>query len=533
MTKKYLPPKLLYLAPLVLLLVSFIWSIGILKAQDEIKPGDVVINEVMWMGSNAHPADEWLELKNTTGKTINFSETPCSLYDVNGKKLVDINKGTISANGYFLIANRPKDFKFNNGKESALNIDPDILRNYSTSFLSNSELKLVLKNGAGDVIDTAGDGGKPLAGSYTSNQKWESMERNDPPGDGTLKESWHTATTSVNFDPGATEKGTPRSSNSLSTNQSPVLPPSIFLPQSEPEEEDIISLISIKEARQKEKDAEVLVQGIVTVLPGVLSANYIYIQDETAGIQLYFSKKVFPSLSLGQKVTALGRLSEAYNEKKINIQNNQDITILRQEKEPEPLKLKTGQVNEDYEGMLARVTGKIVEPRGNLFYLDDGSGKIKVYIKKETKIQKPKINQGEELEISGIVSQYKDSYRILPRKNEDLKTKDGKVLAQSNKTTQESKSKNKKGVGETGDEEEEIIDDTSSPQSSSQGEKVLGASLRRDNRPYWFILGGVVVLGIVGYLINDYQNQKRTGNSKIWSKVQKTILNWKKGMGKL
>jgi len=323
MNPKYLSPKLLYLAPLVLFLAAFIWPIGILEAQNEIKPGEVVINEVMWMGSSASTADEWLELKNTTDKTINFSETPCSLYDVNGKKLVDINKGTISANGYFLIANRPKDFKFNNGKESALNIDPDILRNYSTSFLSNSELKIVLKNGAGDIIDTAGDGGKPLAGSYTSNQKWESMERNEPPSDGTKKESWHTATTSVNFDPGATEKGTPGAENSPPPEpllQLPFLDPPTSSPnQKESDNEEPLLLSTIKDARQKPKDTEVLVQGIATVMPGVFSTDYFYIQDETAGIQIYFSKGDFPDIKIGSKITAVGVISESNNEKRVRL----------------------------------------------------------------------------------------------------------------------------------------------------------------------------------------------------------------------
>ena len=530
MTKKYLLPRLLYLAPLVLFLVSFIWPIGILKAQNEIKPGDVVINEVMWMGSNAHPADEWLELKNTTGKAINFSETPCSLYDVNGKKLVDINKGTISANGYFLIANRPKDFKFNNGKESALNIDPDILRNYSTSFLSNSELKIVLKNGAGDIIDAAGDGGKPLAGSYTSNQKWESMERNEPPSDGTKKESWHTATTSVNFDPGATEKGTPGAENSPPPEpllQLPFLDPPTSSPnQKESDNEEPLLLSTIKDARQKPKDTEVLVQGIATVMPGVFSTDYFYIQDETAGIQIYFPKGDFPDIKIGSKITAVGVISESNNEKRVRLLEKGDAVILGQEKEPEPLNLKTGQINEDSEGMLVKVTGKVVEPKGNLFYLDDGSGKVKIYIDPDTKIEKPRLKEGQEIEVTGIVSQYKEPYRILPRKSEDLKTKDGKVLAQSSEGSQKSKSKTKKGTDEA-DEEEEIIDDTSSPEPSSQTEKVLGASSRRYNWPWWSALLGLAFLGSAGYLINDYQNQKRTGNSKIWSKVRPLLERWR------
>jgi len=36
-------------------------------------PGDVVINELMWMGSTKGASDEWIELRNTTDSSIDIS----------------------------------------------------------------------------------------------------------------------------------------------------------------------------------------------------------------------------------------------------------------------------------------------------------------------------------------------------------------------------------------------------------------------------------------------------------------------------
>ncbi|MFH1173245.1 MAG: lamin tail domain-containing protein, partial [bacterium] len=95
---------------------------------------------------------------------------------------------------------------------SILNIKADLIT--ADVSLANSKLQIKLYNGdwqqGATLIDTADDGiGTPLAGK--SDEPRSSMERNQTPGDGTSKDSWHTASESQNFDMGATEKGTPHS----------------------------------------------------------------------------------------------------------------------------------------------------------------------------------------------------------------------------------------------------------------------------------------------------------------------------------
>ena len=182
-----------------------------------------------------------------------------------------------------------------------------------------------------------------------------------------------------------------------------------------------IQEISIAEARTKTKNTKVKVRGIALVEPGLLGKKIFYIQDSTSGIQIYFSKEDFPNLKLGDEVSVVGKVSESQNEKKINVQKKSDIQILGHKSSPKPYEIKTGDVKEKYEGQLVQVAGEITKSSGNVFYADDGSGQAKIYVKKTTGIEKPKLKKGDKITIWGIVSETSSGYRILPRYQNDIK----------------------------------------------------------------------------------------------------------------
>ena len=183
-------------------------------------PGDVVINELMWMGSTKGTSDEWIELRNTTNSPIDISGWQLTKWVTSGidheELMVTIPSGnSIPAEGFFLIAQLPSG-----ASGSALNVGPEVVT--TSVVLSNTALqvRLFVSNWdtGGTLIDTAGNKGVPLAGEHKTStpKRFYSMERNSTPGDGTLGGSWHTATTSVGFDPGeeVENRGTPKSVNS-------------------------------------------------------------------------------------------------------------------------------------------------------------------------------------------------------------------------------------------------------------------------------------------------------------------------------
>ncbi|MSR85083.1 lamin tail domain-containing protein [Candidatus Uhrbacteria bacterium] len=144
----------------------------------------LVIGEINWAGSSLFTADEWLEL-------WNLGDTPIEL---NGFQLIGASTAPaivfgshdiISSHSAFLIANNhaldPK---------SVLAIAPNLAT--STLSLSNEKLAIQLLNAEGTLIDQAGDGHTPLAGSTGENKT--SMIRVAPEIAGDQKEAWASAT---------------------------------------------------------------------------------------------------------------------------------------------------------------------------------------------------------------------------------------------------------------------------------------------------------------------------------------------------
>ncbi len=195
-------------------IVSFVLLVvPILRADAPVRADGqtVVINELMWMGSSASSADEWIELRNLTDQAVDISGWSLTKRSSGADvPMLTIPTGkSILPNGYFLISNY-----VNTSANSTLNVVPDVVN--TDVALSNSALQIKLYNVNQQLVDMADDGvGNPLAGSYDSAKKmYASMERNPIPGDGTIAQNWHTASRGTGFKLNATELGTPGTVNS-------------------------------------------------------------------------------------------------------------------------------------------------------------------------------------------------------------------------------------------------------------------------------------------------------------------------------
>lgn len=199
----------------------------------ELNSREVIINELMWMGSKARGQnDEWIELKNTTDQDIDLSDWQFSKKKSNGTEDCMYTfpaEAMIKAHDYIVVSEY-------DAAHSAINIpcpsekcfvvgtgtNPGATNDTKFS-LANTRLQVKLYNGnlfaGAKVIDTADDGvGEPAAGELDKEQdRYFSMERNDFPGNGTLKENWHTCldinSIPIYWDPGAVERGTPGGPN--------------------------------------------------------------------------------------------------------------------------------------------------------------------------------------------------------------------------------------------------------------------------------------------------------------------------------
>lgn len=171
---------------------------------DDILPGQVVINEVMWMGSDGSTADEWIELRNMTDQDIYLSGWVIEGLGTSGSPDITLPGGaTLPANGYYLVSNFDE-------AGSSVSVVPDYVD--TGVELANGGEVLTLRTDGGLTLDETPTGGW-AAGVNTTDKR--SMERVSQPGDGTDPANWYSCDSSScadaqsNFWDGGSNFGTP------------------------------------------------------------------------------------------------------------------------------------------------------------------------------------------------------------------------------------------------------------------------------------------------------------------------------------
>lgn len=179
--------------------------------------------------------------------------------------------------------------------------------------------------------------------------------------------------------------------------------------------------ISIEEVKKNDLNSAVFTQGVISVDIKILGSQIFYIQDSNSGIQIYISdESFFEGLNVGDEIQLFGTLQESNDEYKIKIDKKESIKLISPGNKVIPFIIQTGEDMEAYEGRLVALTGEIVQTEGDTFYLDDGSGKVKINIKDTTGIEGVHKKKGQFAGVIGIVSQYgflddgSPNFRILP-----------------------------------------------------------------------------------------------------------------------
>ncbi|MFY9457333.1 MAG: lamin tail domain-containing protein [Candidatus Spechtbacterales bacterium] len=167
-------------------------------------PGDVVINEIAWMGSppegsettNQAANDEWVELYNASANEINVSGWVLKSRD--GNPTIELS-GAMPSGAYFLLSR---------ANDTVMGMAADIIYPYKDSALGNGGEHLELMDNSGNIIDTAGLWNMDwFAGNNTTKL---TMERKDPKLHGSDLGSWANS---------ANPGGTPKAQNSVYSSQ--------------------------------------------------------------------------------------------------------------------------------------------------------------------------------------------------------------------------------------------------------------------------------------------------------------------------
>lgn len=202
---------------LLLICTVLLFTISFSTSSYAANPGDVVINEIAWMGTESSYYDEWIELYNTTDAAIDL--TGWTLYASDGSPEIDLS-GTIPANGFYLME-RTDD-------NCVTDVTADLI--YSGNTEDGGE-NFVLRDGSSNIIDqvlceTAGDWYAGINGPDTS------MERKDPCTGGDVSTNWADndgVTKNGTDNSGNPINGTPKADNSVldSTCAGDITPPQV------------------------------------------------------------------------------------------------------------------------------------------------------------------------------------------------------------------------------------------------------------------------------------------------------------------
>ena len=175
--------------------------------------------------------------------------------------------------------------------------------------------------------------------------------------------------------------------------------------------------VVLKAIRSQDLGTKIATGGIVSAPPGIFGEDVFYLAG--SGIRVVLSAAQNLSLGIGDEVVLQGTLAEKYRETQLIIDSS-TVQVVRSNSQVAAHDVKTGQIGEEQEGWLVKIAGQVSENQGDAFFVDDGSGQARVLIQEETGIIKPKIKKGDYIQITGIVSQYNENYRVLPRFQGDI-----------------------------------------------------------------------------------------------------------------
>ncbi len=198
--------RVLYLTAMMIMLTGALFAAG---------PGDVVINEVAWMGTDESTGHEWLELYNNTGSDVDLTDWTI---ESDGEVIADLsdtsdmNNSTISASGYYLI-----EYKNTDGETSIKDIVGDF-QGLGYQELGNNPIgeRVLLKNFSGNIIDEIDCSSVDWFGGDSDEKA--TMERRFPEQDSNDEANWGTNNRMIRngWDAdGNPINGTPRAKNSI------------------------------------------------------------------------------------------------------------------------------------------------------------------------------------------------------------------------------------------------------------------------------------------------------------------------------
>ena len=187
--------------------------------------------------------------------------------------------------------------------------------------------------------------------------------------------------------------------------------------------------ILISEFKNLEVGEFAIIEGTVSVEKDVLGTNSLYIFDKSGATKVNFSENISYKFDIGELIQLYGEKNVSVGEDNISVEEDSWIKKISTKNMVEVNKIKIKDIDNSLSGKLIFITGKIVQTSGSTFYINDGSGTIKITVKSSTDIKPPSKKKGQYAGVIGIISRYGKedklaSYRIYPRYQTDIQISD-------------------------------------------------------------------------------------------------------------
>ncbi|MCS6910302.1 MAG: lamin tail domain-containing protein [Anaerolineales bacterium] len=147
------------------------------------------------------------------------------------------------------------------------------------------------------------------------------------------------------------------------------------------------------------------ITGRVTAPAPLFGRRTIFIQDDTGGIAVYLGRGDWPPLEVGQTVSVFGyQRRRASGRIEMYARNLWHIAIAA----PDGFGAtpRTGvRVSAETSGQLVTISGRVVRLESSAFWLDDGSGAVRVFFASTTGVRRPKVARGQLWTVTGIVTE--------------------------------------------------------------------------------------------------------------------------------
>lgn len=347
----------------------------------------VVVNEALPDPVGGDTEGEFIELWNSTGQTV----------DLSGAKIDDEEGGSapyLIPNGIMLASGSYRGFLYHETKVT-LNNDGDTVRLLAPDGQVTHSLTYPKSPREGAAWARRGDG---------------SAEWTMTPTRGTANVFTPVPTATPTAGSGATTSPTLRAPTltpqSLKASPSGVVKGATGAPR-----------VPLADVRTLPLGSRVRSEGVISVPPGPVGENVLYLAG--SGLRVFLRGSPPPTLALGDRVQVEGVVSSSHNERQLKVEVS-FVQKIGAGSPPAPTAISTGSVNEAAEGALVRIQGRIVRISGNRFLVDDGTGETRVVIHPHAGWKRPTVHRGTNVTVVGVVSQYDDHYRVLPRFPSDL-----------------------------------------------------------------------------------------------------------------